>query len=232
MFFDPLYFIIVGPAILLTLWAQYKVKSAYKKYSQITASAGITGAELARRLLDGNNLSQVAVEPVGGELSDHYDPKAKVLRLSQGIYQGKSIAALSIAAHETGHAVQDKTGYIQMRLRAGLVPAANLGSRMAPILIIIGFFLIYSLPTIGVLAMEVGIVLFAAAVLFQLVTLPVEFNASRRALAMLTNGNYVRPEEYKGAKSVLTAAALTYVAAALAAITQLIYFILLSRRSS
>lgn len=230
LFFDPLYLILVGPAILFTLWAQYKVKSTYAKYAKVEAASGVTGAQLARDLLDKNNLSRVAVEPVGGELSDHYDPKAKVLRLSENIYQGKSIAALGIAAHETGHAIQDKTGYVQMRLRAGLFPAANLGSRLAPILIMIGIFLLYSRLTFGVVAIQVGIVLFAAAVLFQLVTLPVEFNASRRALVMLTDSNYIRADEYKGAKSVLTAAALTYLAAALVAVTQLIYFILLSQR--
>ena len=230
MFFDPMYFVIVGPAIILSLWAQYKVKSSYKRFSQVASSSGLSGADVARRLLDRNNLSDIRVEPVEGELTDHYDPKARVIRLSQGIYNGRSLAALGIAAHETGHAVQDKTGYAPMRIRAGLVPATSFGSRLAPIIIMLGVFLMYSQIIFGNLLVGLGIVLFAAVVIFQLVTLPVEFNASSRALKMLTGGGFISDSEYPAARSVLSAAALTYLAAALAAVTQLIYFIMLSQR--
>lgn len=230
MIFDPIYLLLVGPAILFTVWAQYKVKSAYGRYSRIAAASGLTGAQLARDLLDRNNLGSIAVEPVEGELTDHYDPRSKVLRLSQGVYNGRSLAALGVAAHETGHALQDKQGYAPMRIRAGLVPAANFGSQLAPILIIIGVFLLYGRSLFGYLLVQVGIVLFAAAVLFQIVTLPVEFNASNRALAMLSNGGYIQRDEFQATRSVLSAAALTYLAAALVAVMQLIYFISLSRR--
>lgn len=230
MFFDPLYFILVGPAILLSMYAQYKVKSTFKRYSEVEASSNATGAQVARVLLDRNGLSDITVEPVEGELTDHYDPRSKVLRLSQPIYNGRSLAALGIAAHEAGHAVQDGTGYVPMRIRAGLVPAAGFGSSLAPMLIMIGIVLLYGGAVFGNLLLQVGIVLFAAAVLFQVVTLPVEFNASNRALQMLTGDGFIRSNELAATKKVLSAAALTYLAAALAAVSQLIYFILLSQR--
>lgn len=230
LFFNPLYFILVGPAIIFAMWAQYKVKTAYNRYSQVAASSGLTGSQLARNLLDKNDLQEVSIEQISGELNDHYDPRTKVLRLSPNIYNGRSIAALGVAAHETGHALQDKNGYVPMRFRAGLVPVANLGSRIAPLLIFLGVFLLYSRLVFGNVMLQVGIVLFAGAVLFQLITLPVEFNASSRALAMITDGGYIQNDEYQAAKKVLSAAALTYLAAALAAVMQLIYFILLSQR--
>lgn len=230
MFLDPRYFIIVGPAIIFSMWAQYKVKNSYRRYSKVAASSGLSGSELARMLLDRNGLNDVAVEPIAGELTDNYDPRMKVLRLSNDIYSGRSLAALGVAAHETGHALQDKGGYLPMRFRSGLVPVASFGSRLAPMLILAGIFLLYSRLLLGNIFLEIGIVLFAVAVLFQLITLPVEFNASSRALAALSGGGYIRREEYDGAKKVLSAAALTYLAAALASIMQLIYFILLSQR--
>ncbi len=229
MFFDPMYFIIVGPAILLSMYAQYKVKSTYKNFSKVAALSGMTGSEVARELLDSNGLSGIGVEQVKGELTDHYDPKSKVLRLSQGIYNGSSLSALGIAAHEAGHALQDHAGYVPMKIRAGLVPSASLGTKLGPILIIIGFIFM-SGSTLGNGVIQLGIVFFAAAVLFQIVTLPVEFDASKRAITLLSDGGYIKNNEYSATKKVLNAAALTYLAAALAAITQLLYFILLSQR--
>ncbi len=230
MFFDPMYFIIIGPAIILSMLAQHKVKSTYKKFSKVASLSGMTGAEVARELLNKNGLRNIKVEQVKGELTDHYDPKKKVLRLSSGIFGGNSLAALGIAAHEMGHALQDHKGYVPMKIRAQLVPTANIGSRIAPMLIIVGFFIMTSSQFLGNSLMQVGIVFFAAAVLFQLVTLPVEFDASKRAITLLSDGGYIEKSEYTGTKKVLDAAALTYLAAALVAITQLIYFILLSRR--
>ena len=229
MFFDPMYFIIVGPAILLSILAQYKVKSTYKNFSKIASISGMTGAQVARELLDANGLSAIEVEQVKGELTDHYDPKKKILRLSAGIFSGSSLAALGIAAHETGHALQDHRGYVPMKIRAGLVPVASFGSSLAPMLIIVGFIFM-SGSALGSSLMQLGIVFFGAAVLFQIVTLPVEFDASKRAINLLSDGGYIRNNEYSATKKVLNAAALTYVAAALAALTQLIYFILLSQR--
>lgn len=230
MFLDPLYFILVGPAIILSMYAQYKVNSTFKKYSEVAASSNATGAQVARALLDENGLNDVAIEPIQGELTDHYDPRSKVLRLSQSIFYGHSLAALGVAAHEAGHAVQDGTGYVPMKIRAGLVPAASFGSSLAPMIIIIGIVLLYSGALFGNIFLQIGIVLFAAAVLFQIVTLPVEFNASNRALLMLTGTGFIQNNELAATKKVLNAAALTYLAAALAAIMQLIYFILLSQR--
>ncbi|RJQ54202.1 MAG: zinc metallopeptidase [Actinobacteria bacterium] len=224
MFFDPTYLIMVGPALLLAVWAQYKVKSTFRRYSQQAAANGLTGGELAGRLLASSGKGDVRVEVTQGALSDHYDPRSKTLRLSPDVYSGRSVAAQGVAAHEAGHAMQDAAGYLPMRIRAGLVPVASLGSQLAFPLILIGFFMRAS----GLI--QLGIIVFAAAVLFQIVTLPVEFNASRRALASLAGGGYLAVEEQAGARKVLTAAALTYVAAALAAVMQLIYFMTLGDR--
>lgn len=218
------YFLYIIPAMIAIGWAQYKVKSAYRKYSQVEGSSGYSGAQLARALLDRNGLADVSIEPVAGELTDHYDPRGKVLRLSEGIYGGRSVAAAGIVAHEVGHAVQDAKAYIPLRIRATLVPAASFGSSIGPILVMAGFFInILGLITLGIYA-------FAAAVIFQIVTLPVEFNASGRALKMLGDGGFIRDDEYAPTRKVLSAAAYTYLAAALASILTLLYYIGLGNR--
>lgn len=222
MFFDPMYFLFIGPALLVMIYAQLKVRSTYGKYSKVRSTRGTTGAEVANTLLRANNLTNIRVEQVKGELTDHYDPTKKVLRLSEGVYSSTSVAAVGIVAHEVGHAVQDAVGYAPMKVRATLVPVANIGSSIAPILLLIGI-LIASFQLV-----VVGIVLFSAAVLFTLVTLPVEFNASRRALAMLQSGGLVSVEENVGAKAVLSAAALTYVAALMQAVGSLMYYIFIA----
>jgi Zn-dependent membrane protease YugP len=220
-FFDWTMALII-PAFILALWAQFKVKSTYKKYSTIASRTGMTGQQAARRILDANGLYNVKVEPIAGELTDHYHPKDKVVRLSEGIYGSPSLAALAVAAHESGHAVQDQVSYAPMYLRANLVPVANIGSTLAMPLFLIGMFI----PKISWM-MDLGIVFFAAAVLFHVVTLPVEFDASARAIKILNDGSYLAPDEVQGAKKVLNAAAWTYVAAATMALLQLIRLLVL-----
>lgn len=219
-FFDPT-MIILLPAIVIAIYAQYKVKSAYNKFSKIKSKSGFTGADIARKLLSQNNINNVSVKKIKGELSDHYDPQKKVLNLSEGVYGDSSLAAIGIAAHETGHAIQDYSGYRPLSLRANLVPAANLGSKMGLPLAIFGFFL-QSQLMIGI-----GFVVFLAAVLFHLVTLPVEFNASNRAISQLNKGGYLKGKELNGAKKVLRAAAFTYVAATLVAFANLLRIVML-----
>ncbi len=220
-FFDwTMVFII--PGLVLTFWAQAKVKGAYRKYSEVRSRANLTGEQVARRILDSNGMHNVRVEAVAGELTDHYHPKEKVVRLSEGIYGSNSLAALAVAAHECGHAVQDQVGYKPMNLRAALVPVANLGSTLAMPLLLIGLFI----PSLT-WAMDIGIAFFAAAVLFHIVTLPVEFDASARAVTILGNGGYLAPDEVQGSKKVLDAAAWTYIAAASVALLQLIRLIVL-----
>ncbi|SPF42663.1 putative membrane protease YugP [Candidatus Desulfosporosinus infrequens] len=223
LFWDPTMVLLI-PAILLSLYAQFKISTAYKQYSQIRSQSGLTGAQAARALLNSNGLYDVRVERIGGRLADHYDPRTKVISLSEDVYQGTSLSSVAVAAHETGHALQHATGYFPMQLRASFVPVANLGSGAGPMLILVGLFL----PSFGWL-LQLGIFAFAFAVLFQIITLPVEYNASHRALLLLQKGNLLRSEEIRGARSVLNAAALTYVAAALAAVLQLARFILIAR---
>ncbi|NLM20616.1 MAG: zinc metallopeptidase [Peptococcaceae bacterium] len=225
MFFDPTLFhpsaILLIPAIILTVYAQAKVSSAYGRYSRIRSSSGRTGADVAREILDRNGLYDVKVEQVAGNLTDHYDPRVHTVRLSSGVYNSTSLAAIAVAAHETGHAVQHADGYAPLKLRTAFVPLASFGSQIGPILIIIGFIMSsfdFLLP--------LGIYAFAFAVFFQIVTLPVEFNASSRALAFLENSGMLSSrEELSGARRMLSAAALTYVAAALGAILTLLRFI-------
>ena len=214
--------LLILPAFAFALWAQWKVKSTYRKYSQVASRSGMTGARAARYILDANGLNDIEVEEVPGELTDHYDPKTRKIRLSQGIFSSNSLAALAVAAHESGHAVQDKVGYAAMNIRANLVPVANLGSQLAIPLFFIGLLL----PSFKIL-MDVGIVFFAGAVLFHLITLPVEFDASRRAIRILNNGAYLAPDEVQGAKKVLDAAAWTYVAAATMALLTLLRLVLI-----
>ena len=222
-FFDSTIFILI-PAIILTLYAQYKVKTTYLKYSKILAKNGLSGREIAEKLLLRNNINNIKIEPIEGRLSDHYDPRQKKLGLSKEIYYGKSIAAQGIVAHEIGHALQDAKNYFPLSLRSNLVPVTNIGSRMAIPLFLIGF--IFSFPGL----MDIGIIAFSLAVLFQLVTLPVEFDASKRAVGLLVNANIISDNEVVSVKRVLNAAALTYVAAASVAVFQLLRLIVLRNR--
>jgi Zn-dependent membrane protease YugP len=217
-------FVLLLPGLILGLYAQHRVKSTFTKFSKVRASAGVTGGDVAAMLLRQNQLGGVKVAPVRGTLSDHYDPRGKVVGLSEGVFDGRSVAALGIAAHEVGHAVQHGTGYGALALRDKLVPAANLGSNMLFPLIIGG--LIFQMRPL----IDIGIVLFAFAVLFQLVTLPVEFDASRRAKEMLRSSGVLSEAEAKPAAAVLNAAALTYVAAATVAVLTLIRLLLLRGR--
>lgn len=222
MIFDPIFLLFIIPPILLMLYAQSRVKSTFGKYSQVMNQRGISGAQAARQILDDNGLHDVPVEQVEGELTDHYDPRARALRLSTKVYSGHSVASLGIAAHEAGHALQHAQGYVPLQVRSLLVPAATFGSNLGWIMILGG--LILQITGLAWL----GIAFFAAGTLFALVTLPVEFNASSRAMAMLTsNGMLVTQEEQDQNQQVLNAAALTYIAGFLAALMQLIYWIML-----
>ncbi|MEJ2053268.1 MAG: zinc metallopeptidase [Calditrichaceae bacterium] len=215
--------ILLIPAFILAVWAQYKVRSTYKKYIRIGSSRGISGATAAKYILEQNGIHDVGVEPVAGELSDHYDPRKRVVRLSEGNYQGKSLAALTIAAHEVGHVIQHYSGYVPLKLRHSIVPVTNFASWSAFPLFLIGFFI--NSPVL----INLGIIFFAAVVIFHVVTLPVEYNASSRAIKQLQNGGLLVANEVEGAKKVLNAAALTYVAAATMALMNLIRLIILSR---
>lgn len=220
LFFSPYDWLLL-PAIALAMYAQFKVKSTYDRYSRVRAAAGMTGAQVAANLLRSNGINDVEVEETGGTLSDHYDPRKKVLRLSSGVYRSDSIAALGVAAHEAGHAAQHATGYLPLRVRHSLVPVANFGSTLAIPLFLVGL-------VIGATGlMNLGILLFSGAVLFQVITLPVEFDASRRALAQLRSGHFLREEEVAGARRVLSAAALTYIAATAVAIVHLLRLIMM-----
>ncbi|WP_420645188.1 zinc metallopeptidase [Candidatus Leptofilum sp.] len=221
MFFDPLFLLFALPGLLLGFWAQSRVKRNFNKYKQVRTARNVTGAEVARQLLDAQGLYDVKVEETQGFLSDHYDPRSKVLRLSPDVYRTPSIAAAGVAAHEMGHALQDAKGYFPLQIRSTLVPAAQFGSSLAPWLFIGGFLL-----NITGLAW-VGVIMFAAAVLFTLVTLPVEFDASKRAKQLLVGNGVLIGDEVKGVDKVLDAAAWTYVAAAVSAIGTLLYYVLL-----
>jgi Zn-dependent membrane protease YugP len=228
--FDPT-FILLIPAMAFAFWAQWKVKNTYEKFAEVPAASGVTGRDMARSIMARNGVSNVNVEPIAGQLSDHFDPGAHVVRLSEGIYDGRSISAIAVAAHEVGHVLQDSQGYFPMKLRSQFVPVANFGSTLAMPMFFIGMLFGVRSP-IGPLLMDIGIVFFAAAVLFHVVTLPVEFDASKRALVQLTESGAVMPQEVAGAKKVLDAAALTYIAAAAMAALQLIRLVLIrnSRR--
>jgi Zn-dependent membrane protease YugP len=226
--FDPLWFLIMIPPFIFMIYAQAKVNSAFKKYSNMPNSQRVTGAEAAEKLLQANGLVNVRVEGVKGRLGDHYDPSKKVLRLSPAVANTPSVAALGIVAHEVGHAVQDKVGYAFMRFRTSLVPAANLGSTLGYIFVILGLLLAWFGTKFGLTVVWIGVFLFSLAVIFSLITLPVEYNASNRARQMLRSTGMVSVQEYDGASAVLSAAALTYVAATLQAIAQLFYFVMLA----
>ncbi len=226
------WFLIMLPPFIFMLYAQAKVSSTFNKYSKVANSHRITGIEAAERLLRANALGNVRIEGVKGRLGDHYDPSKKVLRLSPAVANTPSVAALGIVAHEVGHAVQDKTGYAFLKFRTSLVPAANLGSTLGYIFVIIGLLLTALVGTFGLTVVWIGVFLFSLAVLFSLVTLPVEYNASNRARQMLRSTGMVSAQEYEGASAVLSAAALTYVAATLQAIAQLFYFVMVALGSS
>jgi Zn-dependent membrane protease YugP len=219
-FWDPTMILLI-PALILAFYAQYKVRSAFRKFSQVRNMRGMTGYQAAKHILHMNNLSDVGVEEVAGSLSDHYDPRDKTVRLSSENFHGASLAAVSIAAHEVGHAIQHAVGYAPLQIRHSILPMTNIGSRAAFPLFIIGF--LFGSP----LFVDIGIVLFAGVVVFHLVTLPVEFNASNRAIAQLAGGGYISTEETRGVKKVLNAAALTYVAATAVAAMHLIRLLIL-----
>ncbi len=224
MFFDGS-FIILLPAIALALFAQFRVRSTFAKYSQVRTAAGRTGAEVAAELLRRRGASNVKIEPVEGMLSDHYDPRTKTLRLSPEVYGSDSVAAVGVAAHECGHAIQDKERYAPLALRSAIVPAATIGTNAAWILFMIGLFTRYTV------LMDLGILLFTGYIAFSLITLPVEFDASRRAVGVLQGEGLVMPNEASGVRAVLNAAALTYVAAATMAVLQLVRLLVLRSSS-
>jgi hypothetical protein len=226
--FDPVWFMFMIPPFIFMIYAQAKVNSAFKKYSRVGNMQRITGAQAAQALLRENGLDNIKVEQIKKKLGDHYDPRHKVLRLSPEVYSAPSVAALGIVAHEIGHAVQDKTGYAFLRFRSALVPVASVGSQLGWVCVILGLLLAVFGAKFGLTVMWAGIFLFALTVLFSLVTLPVEFNASNRARHMLRSTGLVSVEEYDGASAVLSAAALTYVASFFQALAQLMYFILLA----
>ncbi len=221
-FFNPLYLVFALPALLLGLYAQMKVKSAFERYSKVRSARNLTGAQAARRILDENGLQFVTVERVDGFLSDHYDPRSKTLRLSSAVYDTPSLAAVGVAAHETGHALQDQQHYVPLNLRSAMVPAVQIGSWLGPIVFMIGLFMS---NMVGQSIAWIGVILFAATAVFALVTLPVEFNASSRAKQLLVSEGILSPQELQGVNQVLDAAALTYVAAALQAIMTLLYYV-------
>ena len=221
---DPMYFVYVGPAMLLAMWAQMKVKSAYRIAGQHTASSGLSGAETAQRILNAYGIADVSIEPAKSFLGDHYDPKRKALRLSPEVYQGRSLASLGIAAHEVGHAIQDAHSYGPLAIRNGLVPMASLGSQLSVGLIFVGIILAYLQAAVGGTIAAIGLGLFGVVVLFQLVNLPVEFNASSRARAILLDQGMVTAAEDRIVGKVLSAAALTYVAATVTAILTMLYY--------
>ncbi|MFA6089745.1 MAG: zinc metallopeptidase [Candidatus Woesearchaeota archaeon] len=226
-FYEPSYMLIMIVGFALVMIPQFVVKSTYAKYAKVNNEHGLTGAEVARAILENAGFTSVRVEAVAGELTDHYDPTNNVVRLSESNYYGKSIAAIGVSAHEIGHVIQDKTDFVPMKLRAALVPAANIGQSLGPILIMVGIAL-RAFAHVGGLSDIValtGIVFYASIVVFHLVTLPVELDASYRAIAILSNGGYIETNERPAAMKVLSAAAMTYIATALYALMELVYWI-------
>jgi Zn-dependent membrane protease YugP len=218
-------FLLLIPAMIFAFWAQWKVQNTYQKYSKVRAANGMTGRQMAQAIMQRNGVSDVGVEPVGGMLSDHYDPRVKKVRLSGPIHDGDSISSIAVAAHEVGHVLQHAQGYAPLALRSAMAPVVGFASMAAMPLFFIG--LIFNIPGLAKPLMDLGILLFSGAVVFHLVTLPVEFDASKRALAQLTTSGAVMPQEVAQAKRVLDAAALTYVAAAAMAALQLLRLVLL-----
>jgi len=223
--FDPT-FILLLPAFGFAMWAQWKVRSTFEKYSRVRAANGLTGRDMARQIMQRNGVSDVQVEPVQGMLSDHYDPRSRTVRLSASNYSGDSISSIAVAAHEVGHVLQHHEGYVPLQLRSSMTPVVGITSNAAMPLFLIGLLIGPRVPFASTL-MDLGIIFFAGTVLFHLVTLPVEFDASKRALAQLTSTGAVMPQEVEGAKQVLNAAALTYVAAASVAVLNLVRLLVL-----
>jgi len=223
-FYDSSYILLVLPALLFAMYAQSMVSSTFARYLRVRSRGNLTGAEVARRLLDEAGLSDIPIERVNRRLGDHYDPRAKVLRLSPEVHDSTSLASLGVAAHETGHALQHDLGYVPLSIRNTIVPVAQIGSQAALPLFLIGF--LFNQPAL----LDLGILMFGAAVLFQIVTLPVEFNASSRAITLLEGGGYISGEEVGPTRQVLSAAALTYVASAAVAIAQLLRLLMLRNR--
>ncbi len=219
MLFDPIYWVVIGVGLVLNLWAAAKVKGSFAKYSKYSNRLGLTGADVAYRILEDEGISGVKVEPVGGHLSDHYDPRTRTLRLSESVYGSQSLAALGVAAHEVGHAIQHARAYAPLKFRSAWVPVAGFASNFSMLFIIGGFFL--GMKPLAI----VGVLLFAAVTLFTLITLPVEFDASKRAIVTLDRGGYLTQEELTGARKVLSAAAMTYVAAFVSSLLTLLYWL-------
>jgi uncharacterized protein len=226
-FYDPFYMLIMVFGFGLVLIPQLLVKSTYAKYSEIDNAQNLSGSDVAKAILKSSGITDIQVEPVEGELTDHYDPSNKVVRLSEKNYYGKSIAALGVSAHEIGHVLQDKTGFVPMKLRSAIVPAANIGQSLGPILIMVGIGLraVAHIGGMSDLIALTGIIFYGAIVVFHIITLPVEFDASFRAIALLSNGGYIEVNEKPAAQKVLGAAAMTYVATALYALMELLYWI-------
>ncbi len=229
MYFDITYLILVLPCVILSIWASSNVNSTFKKYSKQLSSRRITGAQAAQRVLSANGVSGVRIERISGDLTDHYDPKTNVIRLSDPVYDATSTAAIGVACHEAGHAVQYAKNYAPIKLRSAIVPITNIGSKLAMPLIILGI-LLAAFAEMSYTLVYVGIACFGLSVVFQLVTLPVEFNASRRAMNAIADTDLLTKQEQKGARKTLTAAALTYVAATAVALVQLLRLILLYGR--
>jgi hypothetical protein len=227
-FWNPTYFIFALPALILAFYAQWRVKSAYDKYLRVANMRGVTGLQAAKILLNANNLSHIGVEGTQGMLTDHYDPRTKTMRLSSGVANSNSVAAMAVVAHEIGHAVQDSEAYTPLKLRTAIVPGVQIGSWLGPILFFVGYFMAaYYRSSFGYQIAWIGVLFFAGALVFAFATLPVEFNASSRAKAMLTDAGLIYTDEMKGVRSVLDAAALTYVAAAAQALSTLLYYVFL-----
>ena len=223
MIFDPVYLVVMAVGAILSLGASWLTKSRFTKYSQIGTRSNLTGAEIAGSILRDNAIHDVTIEPVAGSLSDHYDPTSKTLRLSEPVYGGRSMAAFGVAAHEVGHAIQHATGYSMLKFRSAWVPIASTGTNLSIFVLIAAAFMGGAQTALGGSLALAGVLMFATTTVFTLVTLPVEFDASRRALASL-KGRYVNDEEYDGAKKVLDAAALTYVAAFITSLLTLLYW--------
>ena len=228
-FWDPTMVLLI-PAIILAVYAQTRVQKTYRRFSEVRSASGRSGREIAQAILSANGISEVTIEPGDGFLSDHYDPIHKVVRLSPHNYQESTVAAISVAAHECGHAIQHAQGYLPLQARTAIFPLANIGTSLSWIFIFAGLFFLRGVAVMGVSLVDIGIFLFSFGVLFQLITLPVEFDASKRALVQLNHLGLVAPAEQEGAKKVLDAAALTYVAAATAAILQLIRLLMIRDR--
>ncbi len=227
-YFDPTMILII-PAIILSIWAQSKVSNTFNRYSSVPAAKGYTGADVARQLLNIAGITDVTVEHISGSLTDHYDPKNKVLRLSDPVFNSKSIAAIGVAAHETGHAIQHDTDYLPLSIRTAIFPVVNISSKLAMPLIMLGLVFGF-FGSFSNIILNIGIILFSAVVFFQLVTLPVEFNASSRAISLLEDYGFLTNNEIPSAKKFLSAAAMTYVAAAASGVLNLLRLLLISGR--